>query len=441
LKIEGLRGKEWAMAEWRDHCLHSACMPQLDLRSRTYAPVNHRAEAGDERMVATAVENAWRVFDGYREHVPSEVPVAGARVLEVGPGSCGAAVLLACNGARVTVIDRYLARWQDAFHRPFFTALLQSLAGRPGLDSRPIARLLYANDFVDDVVRRCAESAEACALPDASFDLVLSHAVLEHIEHVPTATANLCRVTRPGGYNIHLIDFADHRDYSRPLEYLSLDPELFWAMFDLQWGECGNRWRETDFRRAFEASGCWPVVSIPVAAAKADYLQQVRPRLHADFSERPDADLSTLCAWVVARRDDGPASTMDSLPGLVPSTAGADYVGRLLADRRVVIYGAGSGGWTAWEMLERLGCTEVVAAVCDSDPRAAGRVIGAHAACAFDAIDPASFDTVIVATAPGLAAITDRLSTGGWIEERALSTVGFLRVLVRPDREAPGTTA
>jgi SAM-dependent methyltransferase len=48
-------------------------------------------------------------------------------------------------------------------------------------------------------VRTVACDAEALPFPDASFDLVLGHAVLHHIPHLDRAFAEFERVLRPGG--------------------------------------------------------------------------------------------------------------------------------------------------------------------------------------------------------------------------------------------------
>src|ERR1044071_9286504 len=48
----------------------------------------------------------------------------GLRILEIGPGHhFGPALLLASQGAHVTLADRFLASWDDPYHPAFYRAL------------------------------------------------------------------------------------------------------------------------------------------------------------------------------------------------------------------------------------------------------------------------------------------------------------------------------
>lgn len=75
------------------------------------------------------------------------------------------------------------------------------------------AARLHATDISAGMVRRCVDNgarlgavvhaevadAESLPLPDASFDLVVGHAVLHHLPDVDAAVTELIRVLRPGG--------------------------------------------------------------------------------------------------------------------------------------------------------------------------------------------------------------------------------------------------
>jgi ubiquinone/menaquinone biosynthesis C-methylase UbiE len=54
-------------------------------------------------------------------------------------------------------------------------------------------------------------------VPDTTLDIVLSNAVLEHIYDLKSAFYHLARITKPGGFGIHMVDFRDHRDFSAHL--------------------------------------------------------------------------------------------------------------------------------------------------------------------------------------------------------------------------------
>ena len=103
--------------------------------------------------------------------------VAGADVLEDGAGVGMYSRHLAAAGARVTSLD--------IVH----------------------ADLVVASQAVD----RCVTAAgEALPFPAHSFDTVLSHEVIEHVQDDAAALAEIARVLRPGG---RLVLFAPNRLY------------------------------------------------------------------------------------------------------------------------------------------------------------------------------------------------------------------------------------
>lgn len=57
-----------------------------------------------------------------------------------------------------------------------------------------------------DVAETCVANVAAdLPLPDESADLILSRALLEHVDGVPSAVANMGRVLKPGGVSLHLV--------------------------------------------------------------------------------------------------------------------------------------------------------------------------------------------------------------------------------------------
>ena len=57
-----------------------------------------------------------------------------------------------------------------------------------------------------DVAETFVADVAACLpMPDASVDLILSRALLEHVDGVPAAIRHMARVLRPGGVALHLV--------------------------------------------------------------------------------------------------------------------------------------------------------------------------------------------------------------------------------------------
>src|SRR5207253_2800955 len=103
----------------------------------------------------------------------------------------GPALLLAGQGARITVADRFLASWDDPYHPAFYRALRAGWNG----PAAALDRVIMSGSY-DGWLTLLAEPAEHLAsLADSSIDLVLSHSVLEHVFDLPAVCGELARIT------------------------------------------------------------------------------------------------------------------------------------------------------------------------------------------------------------------------------------------------------
>src|SRR5260370_6962156 len=75
--------------------------------------------------------------------------------------------------------------------------------------------------------------AENTGLPSSTFDLIYSHAVLEHVHAPKQVLSEMLRLLRPGGYTSHQIDTRNHLDFSRPNQHLAL-PGRVWLLMTCQ---------------------------------------------------------------------------------------------------------------------------------------------------------------------------------------------------------------
>lgn len=103
--------------------------------------------------------------------------------------------------------DGLIATWRDAASRErrWLLALLDAVAKR-GHYARYFRHLKRLSGRPLDHAHAKLASYDGLHLPfpDAHFDIVLSNAVLEHVEDCPAVAAELARVTRPGGLSYHL---------------------------------------------------------------------------------------------------------------------------------------------------------------------------------------------------------------------------------------------
>jgi SAM-dependent methyltransferase len=233
---------------------YSVSTSRLLNRRRSGAPTNlrHRdaSDAAFERDLEYALHGMKYVDVARDAGIES---LKGLSVLEIGPGTNYAwALLLACLGAKVFVVDAFLSPWDPQYHPRFYRLLRERL---PVEDSSALEALIDAGSFTEKVITRLESPAEEIDLPDESIDVVFSNAVAEHFYDVPAAFRQLSRVTRPGGFGFHWVDFRDHRDFERPLEYLLMPEAEFKHQFGLHRGELGNRLRRSEMARMIEDAG------------------------------------------------------------------------------------------------------------------------------------------------------------------------------------------
>ena len=271
-------------------------------------PVNHQPRDVSPARIREDVRYAVQLGRRYRNLLEGLLPsLEEITVLEVGPGAnCGTTLFLGAFGARPLVADRFLSRWSVPYHPEFYAALREELARtEPDADLRSLDALLRANDYREDIITRIESPLETLPCASDSIDVVFSNAVLEHVYDVPAAAAQLHRITRPGGFGLHQVDFRDHRDFDRPLEYLLLAEDDFARLFTHCHGECGNRWRGPEFHAALAQAGFNVLNFEANVFSQSDYVQKLLPRL-ADAPSRyaglSDQDLYVLSGLFQLRK-------------------------------------------------------------------------------------------------------------------------------------------
>jgi hypothetical protein len=228
----------------------------------------------------------------------------GLRVLELGPGvNFAPQLVMASLGVRVAVADRFVVPWDDNYHPAFYRVFSERWHDRlPAVD-----RILRDGAHSSDVIAIFANPAEHLdSIPPESFDLVISNAVLEHVYSMPAVCREMARVTVMGGLNMHQIDFRDHRDFTRPLEFLTLRDDKFEIEFERRNGEMGNRLRPSESRSMFERTG-FELVSLEVnSRSDPNYVKEFLPRLRAAASSRyrdwPESELQILGARLILKK-------------------------------------------------------------------------------------------------------------------------------------------
>lgn len=227
-------------------------------------------------------------------------------VLELGPGiNFGAGLVCAMLGARVAVFDKYLVEWHEAYHPRFYRLLRAELeATERQFDLRMLDQVIAEGRHPTEVIEtgRGDLGSGRIDLATGSFDAIVSNAALEHVADVPKLCAELWRVTRPGGVGIHQIDFRDHSNDRRPLDFLAVPDNTYARTFVGGQGGGGNRVRPSEFRAAFKEAGFDVIRFEPNCFADGAYVEAVRPGLLPRYASLSVEELRVVGGRIFLRR-------------------------------------------------------------------------------------------------------------------------------------------
>ena len=230
--------------------------------------------------------------------------LSGKRMLEYGPGDLpGVAMLMIAHGAeQVVCVDRFPLVSLSSKNVQIAKKMLQRLplpllqraescfkhAAHPeaGFDPR----------WIQYLIRPSGLSGLA-----NEIDLVISRAVLEHVNDLPATFRDMYAALKPGGVAIHLVDLKSHGLHrNNPLDFLSWSPWLWALMYSAK--GVPNRLRINTYRDAVARSGLEVISLSPTVHALPADIRAVRPSLAQPFRDLPDEDLSWLGFWLVCRK-------------------------------------------------------------------------------------------------------------------------------------------
>jgi SAM-dependent methyltransferase len=261
----------------------------------------------------------------------------GAHVLEVGPGeTIGVALrFLGAGAERVMAVDKFVPLETSAFHQRLYKTLVRDL---PDDEHARIESAVALDNTVRPDPRRLeyvyGEGIEDTAerVQPASFDVIVSNAVMEEIYDSDRIFASLDRLLKPGGRQVHVIDLGDYGMFSKygfhPLEFLTIPDGVYRYMVEAS-GQ-PNRRPLDYYRRTMDLFGyrteiyrTW-VLGAPRRLPEyvtdlqpgRDYTEQqvalvrsIRPRLLPRYRDLPDSDLLTRSILLVADKPLAPPPT------------------------------------------------------------------------------------------------------------------------------------
>lgn len=137
-------------------------------------------------------------------------------------------------------------------------------------------------------------------IPKESIDLIVSFSVLEHISHPEEEIEALISILSPEGQMVHFIDFRDHSDFSKPLNFLRYDNETWNSMNPPNVFTHTNRYRLCDFERLFEKKQM--KISVSEMMEKYYVSEKERSQFHPCFQKYSERDLCALNAAIITQK-------------------------------------------------------------------------------------------------------------------------------------------
>ncbi len=240
--------------------------------------------------------------------------------LQVGPGgSLGCEVLFCMAGTKMAyTIDRYpLLRFNlDSFMQVIdkFSEVIRLTSPKGGIDAFPlkpdyetINERLYriGNSQIEHVYPR---SFEESGLDSGIIDFLFSHATFEHVRDPIKCIKEIMRLLKPGGLTAHCIDLRDHRNFDQPLRFLRESDESWEEIMNeyCKYDGSGymNRWRASDFRKAFELEGFEILECNAEMEAAAHIVEAEMPLLDKKYGTFSREDLAITTLFIVARKNE-----------------------------------------------------------------------------------------------------------------------------------------
>lgn len=274
-----------------------------------YVRLTGQTGRGEDEGVVRTADYFRTCFQDYFQ-VPGMPPgqvetyLDGKHVLEYGPGDLpGVALLMIAYGAEsVICVDRFpLCRLSDNSIQ-VLQNLLDALEGgqRERAEECFVRRGEPASGFNQERIRYMVKPSGLAGLIDWA-DLIISRAVLEHVNDLHATFVDMRDALRAKGIAIHLVDLKSHGLHRRSkLDFLTW-PLSLWA---LMYGHKGvpNRWRVDRYRQILTDVGLDTLTLTATGLVEQQAIDEIRPYLARPFRQLSDEDLSWLGFWLVCRR-------------------------------------------------------------------------------------------------------------------------------------------
>ncbi len=275
-----------------------------------YVKLTHpTGRGGGERSGSQDADYFIRCFTEYFEQLglnieESEQYLKGKKVLEYGPGDIlGMALLMYAHGAEtVHCVDRFPLEKMSEKNLEIYNILLGFLEdekrvraknafrenGKPESGFNPNA--ITYSVVPDGLVRR-----------EKEYDLIISRAVLEHVNDLEKTLLDIGKALKKGGISIHEVDLKSHGlDRYQTFDFLTWPDMLYRLMYSHK--GYPNRWRIDKYKEWIKRSGLRCNKFVPTEKLEQEKIDIIMPKVAKPFRHISAEELSWLGFWMVLKR-------------------------------------------------------------------------------------------------------------------------------------------
>jgi len=225
-------------------------------------------------------------------------------VLEYGPGDIpGVALLLVALGARkVYCVDRFPLVKIASKNLHVIRQLSASLSEqeRARFDQCFVNPNAPEEGFNPDRIEYLVRPNGLSGLQD-EIDLVLSRAVLEHVNDLEATFLDMQRAMKEGALAVHQVDLRSHGLHvSNPLDFLA-PPTWLWQLMHSHKG-VPNRWRADRYEQIIRRLGVELIAFKPTTVFDQALVTTIRPDLATPFRQVGNEQLTWQGFWLAFRK-------------------------------------------------------------------------------------------------------------------------------------------
>jgi SAM-dependent methyltransferase len=214
-----------------------------------------------DQDIVQIVEYSKGVFEKYCRYMAKKnmnTTLNNKTIVELGPGDTMATAFffLAYGAKRVVCFDRFKLLQNTTKNTLIAQQVLSIL---PEQQRQHLQTILSFDDLKQvrwDPIRLqyLHNRYENITLENNSVDIILSNAVLEHVQNLDVLFSHMYRILKPGGIMVHAADLKSHElHHATQLDFLTI-PSSLWKYMTFYRG-APNRARKTDYEKLINHYG------------------------------------------------------------------------------------------------------------------------------------------------------------------------------------------